>query len=221
MAWNDTDLPRNYRLGSLTEIEFDHCYHAGELTDDIADIAVKAPRPHTCPKIAQPHGTNTKLETKLPNCVTVYGNELTAQKLGALVAEFPNLWRDVGCVDLLMDQWMRIPLRSDWESRVSGKAKIYPLGIKDRALVDKTFDELQQQGRLQYTMHSTPFAYLVFVVWKTLPNGERKGRVVVDIRGLNRLVVPNAYPLPLQSEMHSRCKGKSFISAVDCASFFY
>ena len=45
-------------------------------------------------------------------------------------------------MDLPKREWMRIPLRSDWESRISGKAKVYPLGIRDREVVDKTFDEL-------------------------------------------------------------------------------
>jgi len=76
---------------------------------------------------------------------------------------------------------------------VSDKARIYPLGLRDREVVDKTFDELQRQDRIAWTERETPFSYPVFVVWKTLENGERKGRVVVDIRGLNAVTIPDAH----------------------------
>ena len=125
-------------------------------------------------------------------------------------------------MELPQEEWMRIPLRSDWESRISGKAKVYPLGTRDKKLVDQTFDELHAQGRLSWTAGgTTPFTYPVFVIWRTLPFGEKKGRVVVDIRGLNQLTQPDVYPLPLQSDITSAVRGCQYITVVDCASFFY
>ncbi len=115
---------------------------------------------------------------------------------------------------------MRIPLKTDWESRIPGKAKIYPLGTKDRALVDETFDKLHEAGKLSWTEGSTPFSYPVFCVWRTI-DGERKGRVVVDIRGLNAITQPDVYPLPLQTEIISAVRGCPFITVVDCSAFFY
>lgn len=44
---------------------------------------------------------------------------------------------------------------------------------------------MQRFGRLKYTSLYTLFSFLVFVVWKTAANGEKKGQVVVDIRKLN------------------------------------
>ena len=35
------------------------------------------------------------------------------------------------------------------------------------------------------------------MVWKTLTNGEKKGRPVVDIRGLNDLIIHDTYLLSL------------------------
>ena len=61
---------------------------------------------------------------------------------------------------------------------VSGKARIYPLGIKDqkiRYLVDDTFDELHKQNWLEWTMTNTPFSYPVFVVWRNQLDRQRKG----------------------------------------------
>lgn len=59
--------------------------------------------------------------------------------------DFPTVWKDEGFVNLPEDDWMKITLRDDWQNKLSSggsKAKIYSLGIKDRGVVDKTFDEM-------------------------------------------------------------------------------
>ena len=52
-------------------------------------------------------------------------------------------------------------------------------------------------------------------------NGERKGRVVVDIRALNKVTMSDAYPVSSQAEILAEVKDSTFISTVDAASFFY
>ena len=88
-------------------------------------------------------------------------------------------------------------------------------------VVDKVFDKLHSQKRLGWTSGSTPFSFPIFIVWKTLPNGSRKGRPVIDIRGLNAIMLPNVYLLSLQSDLIAAVKDCGYISVVDCASFFY
>ncbi len=97
---------------------------------------------------------------------------------------------------------------------------MYSLETKDKKLVDQTFDDLQAKGRLKYITESTSFSYPVFVVWKTV-NGKRKDRVMIDIRGLNFIVLSDAYSLPLQSDIISAVKDCKFLFVIDCASFFY
>ena len=116
---------------------------------------------------------------------------------------------------------MRIPLKADWENLTPKTARVYPLGKDAREVVDKTFDKLHKQGKIEWSTSATPFSYPVFVVWKTIPDGERKGRAVVNIRGLNLISQPDLYPLPLQSDLISSVKGYVYISIIDCASFFY
>ena len=258
LAKNDNDhavvIARNLRLGTMSEIDYDYCYH---VSDDMADLATRKPQsthqtgwmkrvfhafvgaatvgatvnlpeegtisPYryentiTAPSASLP-------EFVLPNGVTIHGkpNSVEVKTLNEVVLNYPKLWEDTGgFVDIPQEDWMRIPLKEGWESIVKGKAKVYPLGDRDRDVVDKTFDELHQQRRIGWTKGSTPFSYPVFVVWKALPNGNRKGRVVVDIRELNRLTLPDAYPLPLQSDIISAVRGCKHITVVDCASFFY
>lgn len=51
--------------------------------------------------------------------------------------------------------------------------------------------------------------------------GQPKARVVIDLRGLNKIAVPDNYPLPLQSDIINSLRGKQYITAVDATSFFY
>lgn len=116
---------------------------------------------------------------------------------------------------------MRIPLKADWEQNTSKTAKVYPLERDVKEVVDKTFNKLYEQGRLSWTTKSTLFSYSVFVVWKAMPDGTRKGRAVVDIRGLNSITQANLYPLLLQADLISSIKDCRYITVVDYASFFY
>ena len=213
LARNDTaqaiQVPRNLRLGAITEIDYDNCYHVTEDTSDVSELAVRhnskpgwfkkaltcvsallaatgpvaSAKPSAISDVSTSSRSSIPLghEVTLPNGVNIYArDDEHIEAFTNLVEEFPKLWQDADFVNLPQSEWMRIPLRSDWESRVSGKAKVYLLGLKDREVVDRTFDELQEQGRLCWTASSTPFSYPVFIVWKTV-NGQRKGRVVVDI----------------------------------------
>ena len=99
--------------------------------------------------------------------------------------------------------------------------RVYPLGIDDRKLVDKTFDKLHEQEWMLQSTTSTLFSYPVFIIWKILPSRERKGQVVIDIYRLNQISQTNVYPLPLQLDIIAAVQGCKYITVVDCASFFY
>lgn len=97
---------------------------------------------------------------------------------------------------------MKVHLKPGWENKVlTIKPRMYPLSIKAKHLVDETFDKMQHLGRLKYTTSHSPFSFPVFVVYKTKAKGERKGRAVVDICKLKDLVISDAYPFSLQSNI--------------------
>jgi len=58
------------------------------------------------------------------------------------------------------------------------------------------------------------------VVWRTV-HGEQKGRVVVDLRQLNKIAIPDNYPLPLQAEVIESIRGKGYIMVIDATLFFF
>lgn len=149
--------------------------------------------------------TGAKKETS-SNRIKIYGSEVERKAYTELVAKFPSLWEDDGFIRVPPEEWMRIPLKEEWQNKLTGRSKIYPLGIEDRKLVDETFDKMHKQGHLKWTDEETPFSFPVLVVWK-LANRKRKGRAVVDIRGLNDMIIPNAYPVPLQDEIINDLRG--------------
>lgn len=85
----------------------------------------------------------------MPSGITVYGEYDTALKIAALADEFPSIWIDDGDpVDIPEEEWMPIPLKPDAESK---PARVYPLGTRDREVINKTFDKLQAQGKLTWS----------------------------------------------------------------------
>ena len=117
---------------------------------------------------------------------------------------------------------MKILLKSGWEAKVSAiKPRVYPLGNNARRLVDDTFDEIHKQRRLKFITDPTLFSFPVIVVWKSDSDGKKKGRAIVDIRKLNNLVLPDSYPLPLQSEIIANVQGCTNLAVLNAASFFY
>lgn len=214
-------LPRKQKLGLVTEVFYENCFQAG-LDLDTTEMPPKANPLHESRQGIRVSAVDPSLETKLPNGVRVYGDRVAVEKLSSLVAEFASIWEMSGFVNVPPERWMTVPLRDDWQSRVSSiKPRVYPLGNESKKLVDNTFDKLQRQGRLVYTQTHTPFSFPVFVVWKPGPNGSRKGRAVVDIRKLNDLVVSDSYPLPLQSEIIANVQGCTHLAVLDTASLFY
>ena len=238
---NESDFPvrlkRKHVLGAINDIDEENCFQMN--TVDLACCPPQKP-PRTkswikkltagvmaaaallstaCPSTST--APNQPCEQRLNNGIMVYGDQPTRATFESLVNQFPTVWQDTGFVDIPEDKWMKLSLKSDWESRIKNKTKVYPLGLRDREVVDKTFDQLHDQGRLSFTEQPTPFSYPVFVVWKNTPDGQRKGRAVVDIRGLNELLVPDTYPVPLQSEVISRLIGCKYLSVMDAVSFFY
>lgn len=78
---------------------------------------------------------------------------------------------------------------------------------------------------MEPTRRPTPFAFPVFVVWKSTTNEDssicRKTGVVVDLRGLNAISVMDSYSLPLQDDFLAEIRSKPFISIFDGLTFFY
>ena len=248
---NDTDkpvvVPRKARLGTLGEYEQDGCFPIGAHHADLAasgwrnwktklarDVITAAtamtaavmPDLHTDPREANKDlvGSTSavtidpSLEYVMPNGVTIYGKPEAVEPLAQLIDEHQDLFVDQGqTVDIPEEEWMPIPLKPDATSK---PAKVYAVGQRDKDVIDTTFDKMHDQGKMTWSTQPTPFSYPVFVVWKDTPNGP-KGRVVVDIRELNKIAETDSYPLPLQSEIIALLLGYMYLSTIDAVGWFH
>ena len=161
---------------------------------------------------------DSTLEHVLPNGTTVYGKPEVATRIAEVVNAYPTIWSDQGTtVDIPEDQWMPVTLKPDAELK---PARVYPASAKDREVIDATFDKMHKDGKMTWATQPTPFSFPAFVVWRETANGP-KGRVVVDIRGLNKVTETDSYPLPLQSDLISAVAGYEYISTVDAVGWFH
>ena len=115
---------------------------------------------------------------------------------------------------------MKIFFKTHWKNKFFEKTKMYLLKIKNRAFVDKTFDELHDLNRLFWINKFISFNCSMFCVWKNV-NEKRKNRVVVNIRKFNVIIQSNVYSLSFQMKIISIVKNCFYIIVVNAFVFFY
>lgn len=231
-------IPRHHRVGSVVEYEAEESYQIDLENHSLAAKPPQEKEPMMAdftkllnPKSAVGIGKvsiDPSLETRLPNGITIYGSEEHVGIMRRITEENPRIWEDTGdTIDLPESEWLQVPITTDWQSSSAKLGnKVYPLTPEARALVDEKFDKMHAQGKMSWSEEPTPFAFPVFVVYKTVYVGpdkvpERKGRVVVDIRGLNKITISDSHPLPLQDDIVTAVQGCMFISVVDCSGQFH
>ena len=73
---------------------------------------------------------------------------------------------------------------------------------------------------MKWIVIATPFFFSCFVIWKTTSK-ERKGRMIVDIRVLNKITMSDAYLVSSQTNILIAIKDAKFIFTINVTSFFY
>ncbi|KAL8369548.1 hypothetical protein RB595_000061 [Gaeumannomyces hyphopodioides] len=138
----------------------------------------------------------------------------------ALIDKYPSIWDHKGLIKMREDEYMRIPLL---ENALLGKLaqKPFPHGTIEREALDKILDALHEEDRFEFVDAPTPFAAPAFIVYRTGVGATKKARMVIDLRALNRYAIPDAYPMPLQSDVIDRLRGKTWVSCVDASAFFH
>jgi hypothetical protein len=113
LARNDSEkpvfLPRNFRLGSLIDIEYNNGFLV--LNIDIIDLAAYFPK-NPIVKIPQLPYEDSEIETKYYTGAIIYRDQETTEMFSNLLDKFPeNLFNNIRFVDLLEDHWIKINLR--------------------------------------------------------------------------------------------------------------
>lgn len=234
-------IPRHANLGTVIEYDQDGCFLANPEDEDRAippnrpkgkflgklltsALALTAMIETTQPSYRYENPTTlTPFESKpaeivIDNGITIYGSSLAVDQIKNAAMSY-DIWTDRGTtVDVPEDNWMPITLK---DNVIIKPAKVYPLGPQDKKIVDDTLNKLHDKGKVEWTKESTPHGYPVFVIWRNNSSGGKKGRMVVDIRGLNQITVPDSYPMPLQSDIIQAVSGCSYISVIDAQGYFY
>ena len=105
-----------------------------------------------------------------------------------------------------------------WRENKNGKSLSFkPI---DRKIVNDIFDRLHVQRRMEFIIQPTLHKYPVFIFRRTI-RSERKKRVVINIRGFNKITVANFYFMPLQSKIISAIIGCQYTSIFDIPDFFH
>lgn len=148
-------------------------------------------------------------------------NPEISARICQVLDEFRDIFEDEGFVNVSEDQWMEIQMTRDWEKHIPKKCRPYPLGPAEKVIAQEWLDKLKTKGRIHKTLKPVPFSFPVFVVWRVMPDGTRKGRLVVDIRILNAMALGDAYPMKSQEDMLAKLADKQFITVCDALTFYH
>lgn len=96
------------------------------------------------------------------------------------------------------EEWIEVPLKEGQENYLP-KPHVYYISPKDYECIDYIFDPLYKAGKLSPATSYTPLVYLVFVIQKTVTNQnsqtKEKRCIVIDLRGINKEVILDLYPI--------------------------
>ena len=157
------------------------------------------------------------------NDITIYDDNSIYNRIFTITDAYLNVWKSTNeIVNVFKNQWMIIFILFDVKS---DSTKVYSLSFQNRKFVDEKFDRLHKQKKLNWTNEATSYAYFCFVVWKTInilgKSLERKNKVIIDIKNLNKISMFDAYLITQQSNVMSAVLDCSYISVMNCVSFFH
>ena len=93
---------------------------------------------------------------------------------------------------------------------------IYPLSELELETLREWLKEMMRTGKIRRS--TSPAGSPILFVHK--PNG-RGLRLCDDYRGINRVTIPNRYPLPLMQELQDRTQGAQFFTKMDLKNGFH
>ena len=93
---------------------------------------------------------------------------------------------------------------------------IYPLSEVELQTLREWLKEMERTGKIKRS--TSPAGSPILFVPK--PH-RRRLRLCVDYRALNRIMIPNRYPLPLMQELQDRVQGAQWITKMDLKNGFH
>ena len=107
----------------------------------------------------------------------------------------------------------------------SNSTRVFKLDKQNRDIIDKKFDELHKQKKINWITQFISYAYSCFVIWRTIylfdKSSKRKSKIVVDIRDFNKIIQFDVYFMQLQFDLIFVVVECIYINIFDCTSFFH
>jgi hypothetical protein len=160
----------------------------------------------------------TFMKAKSQTKIIVYDIVTVRQQFFSTAEKF-SLWNKIEntIINVSENEWMSITLKSEFKIET---IKVYSMRLKKRELIDEIFDKLHHQNKMHWITEFTSHDASVFVIWRMM-NEEKKDKIVVNIRKLNKIVESDSYSMSLQIDIISTVAECKFIFVVNAAAFFY
>ena len=133
------------------------------------------------------------IKTTLFNEITMYKDETTMKKLQIITEKTSKIWCSIfKMINLPSEKWMKIRITDE----VSKSIRVFQISSENKTFINKKFDVLHEQDKLKWTKINS-YVFSIFVIWNTVhlqnKKSQRKNRVVIDIKELNKMSKFDAY----------------------------
>ena len=122
-------------------------------------------------------------------------------------------------MNLPPEKWMKIRTTDE----VFKLTRVFRISSENKTFINKKFDALHAQNKLKWAKINS-YVFSVFVIWHTVhlqnKKPQRKNRIMIDIRDLNKVSKFDVYFMFFQSDIISIIQNCKFISIMNCAVFF-
>ena len=98
--------------------------------------------------------------------------------------------------------------------------------LKVRKLINEKFDKMHAQRKINWFIKFISFVFSVFVIYKIVyvdlkKIAKRKEKVIINIRGLNKIIISNNHSIPFQKDIVIVIQKYIFINVIDCNEQFH
>lgn len=139
------------------------------------------------------------------------------QKLMSLINNWSKLFADPN-EKLTYATVVKAEIRTNNKEPVYSKSYPYPMALKTE--MDKQIKQLLDDGIIRQSR--SPYNSPIWIVPKKEDaSGEKKYRMVIDYRKLNKCTIPDKYPIPEINEVLTNLGQNKFFSVIDLKSGFH
>lgn len=160
------------------------------------------------------HVSNSINNLKIRNS---HMDPIQKQRLDHLIRACPNLFSDPD-KKLTYTSVVKGEIRTTTNEPVYSKSYPYPMCLKN--IVEKEIEALLKDGIIRPSR--SPYNSPVWIVpKKTDASGEKKYRMVIDYRKLNKITTSDKYPIPEINEVLSNLGNNKWFTIIDLKSGFH